>query len=145
MQSVSTETEHFNGTARAKWEEMDGTEYLTLSIPPTPRSGRRQVSTARNPLGYTRPTMVWTTGCNAVRRSQSLKPCPSSNRGLKLVLVKPESLVSGRHQSPPFRKVRRTFGASYDLKSRATQKKKIRSLQRHIFIINEKLGCGIAR
>ena len=61
------------------------------------RSGRRQVSMARNLLGYTRHTMRRTTGCDRVSESQSLKPVPSSDRGLKLAHVKPESLVSGGH------------------------------------------------
>ena len=44
-------------------------------------------------LGYTRATMAGTEGCQAVRRSQSLKAGPSSDRGLQFALVKSESLV----------------------------------------------------
>ena len=44
-------------------------------------------------LGYTRVTMPATAGGEAVRRSKSLKSRPSSDRGLKPALVKPESLV----------------------------------------------------
>jgi hypothetical protein len=49
---------------------------------------------APNPLGYTRAAMHWTMGCNPERGSQSQKPMLSSDRGLKLALVKPESLVT---------------------------------------------------
>ena len=52
---------------------------------------------APNFPGYTRPTMHETTGYNSERRSQPLKLMPSSNRGLKLTLVKMESLVDERH------------------------------------------------
>ena len=55
-----------------------------------------------NLQGYTRPTMRRTMGCNAVRRSQSPKPMPSSDRGLQLAPVKPESLVSEGHQCCEF-------------------------------------------
>jgi hypothetical protein len=48
---------------------------------------------APNLLGYTWTTMARTIGCNAERRSQSPKPCLSSDRGLKLTLVKMKSLV----------------------------------------------------
>ena len=44
-------------------------------------------------LGCTRATMVGTTGCNAVRRSESLKAGPSSDRRLQLAFVKSELLV----------------------------------------------------
>ena len=43
--------------------------------------------------GYTHDTMVHTMGCQAVRRSQSLKVHLSSDRGLQLDLLKSESLV----------------------------------------------------
>ena len=49
---------------------------------------------ASNPLGYTWHTMVGTSGCNSVRRSQPLKSDLSSDRGLQLALVKPKSLVT---------------------------------------------------
>ena len=49
---------------------------------------------ALNPPGYTRAAMVGTTGRNPERGSKSLKPDPSSNRGLQLALVKMESLVT---------------------------------------------------
>ena len=44
-------------------------------------------------LGYTRATMAGTTGCEAVRWSQSLKASLSSDRRLQLAYVKLESLV----------------------------------------------------
>ena len=43
--------------------------------------------------GCTRPTMGGTAGCEAARRSQSLKTAPSSDRRLQLASVKLESLV----------------------------------------------------
>ena len=46
-------------------------------------------------LGCTHGTMAGTAGCEPVRGSQSLKAGPSSDRGLQLALVKPESLVIG--------------------------------------------------
>ncbi len=52
---------------------------------------------APNLLGYTWTTMAWTIGCNAERRSQSPKPCLSSDRGLKFTLVKVKSLVIAGH------------------------------------------------
>ncbi len=48
---------------------------------------------APNLLGYTRHTMAWTMGCDTERRELISKPCLSSNRGLKLALVKLKSLV----------------------------------------------------
>ncbi len=53
---------------------------------------------ARIFLGYTRPTMRRTTGCNRESGSQSLKSTLSSDCGLQLARMKPESLVSGGHQ-----------------------------------------------
>jgi hypothetical protein len=44
--------------------------------------------------GDTRATMAGTMGSQAARRSQSYKAGPSSDRGLQLDLVKPESLVT---------------------------------------------------
>ena len=44
-------------------------------------------------VGYTRATMATTEGCNTVRWSQSQKSYLSSDRGLKLALVKLELLV----------------------------------------------------
>ena len=44
-------------------------------------------------LGYTRDTMAYTTGSEAVMRSKSYKVCLSSNRSLQLDYVKLESLV----------------------------------------------------
>jgi hypothetical protein len=44
-------------------------------------------------LGDTHVTMVMTMGCQAVRRSKSHKHGPSSDCGLKLARMKPESLV----------------------------------------------------
>jgi hypothetical protein len=44
-------------------------------------------------LGHTRATMAGTAGCEAARRSQSLKAGPSSDRRLQLACVKPELLV----------------------------------------------------
>ena len=52
---------------------------------------------APKPLGYTRVTMRGTMGCHPVRGSQSPKPALSSDRGLKLALVKVESLVIAGH------------------------------------------------
>lgn len=46
-----------------------------------------------NPLGNTRASTVDTTGCNSEKRSQSLKVHLSLDRGLKLSLVTPESVV----------------------------------------------------
>ena len=43
--------------------------------------------------GYTRTTMVGTKGCEAARLSQSQKTHPSSDCGLQLDHMKPESLV----------------------------------------------------
>lgn len=48
--------------------------------------------------GYTRPTVRATMGCNPERGSKSPKSALGSDRGLKLALVKPESLVGERHQ-----------------------------------------------
>ena len=45
-------------------------------------------------LGDTHATMAGTMGCQAVRRSESPKPGLSSDRGLQLAPVKPESLVT---------------------------------------------------
>ena len=44
-------------------------------------------------LGYTRATMVGTTGSDTVRWSESLKAGPSSDRRLQLAFVKSELLV----------------------------------------------------
>ena len=44
-------------------------------------------------LGYTRATMVGTTGSNLAIRSQSLKADPSSDCRLQLACMKPELLV----------------------------------------------------
>ena len=44
-------------------------------------------------LGCTRATMAGTTGCDAARRSESLKAGPSSDRRLQLAFVKSELLV----------------------------------------------------
>ena len=44
-------------------------------------------------LGFTHATMASTEGCDAVRRSESLKACLSSDRSLQLDSVKVESLV----------------------------------------------------
>ena len=44
-------------------------------------------------LGDTHATMVGTVGGQAARRSESLKPGPSSDRSLQLDCVKSESLV----------------------------------------------------
>ena len=49
-------------------------------------------------LGHTHATMAGTVGRQAARRSQSLKPGLSSDRGLQPAPVKPESLVTvGQH------------------------------------------------
>jgi hypothetical protein len=45
-------------------------------------------------LGDTHATMAGTTGSQAARRSESPKPGLSSDRGLQLAPVKPESLVT---------------------------------------------------
>ena len=55
---------------------------------------------APNLPGYTRATMAWTMGCDAERRSESSKPGLSSDRGLQLTLVTPESLVIGVQHAP---------------------------------------------
>ena len=44
-------------------------------------------------LGYTRATMVTTTGCNGASRSESLKSRLSSDCSLQLESMKSESLV----------------------------------------------------
>jgi hypothetical protein len=44
--------------------------------------------------GYTRVTMAATTRSHFARRSKSLKSRPSSDRGLQIDRVKPESLVT---------------------------------------------------
>ena len=49
--------------------------------------------------GYTRATMVGTTGSNTARWSQTLKAGPSSDRGLQLAHVKAESLVIADQQA----------------------------------------------
>ena len=48
--------------------------------------------------GYTRATMVGTTGSKAARWSKPLKAGPSSDRGLQLARVKVESLVIANQQ-----------------------------------------------
>ena len=45
-------------------------------------------------LGYTRATMGWNKGTQDRKVEQILKTTPSSDRGLQLALVKPESLVT---------------------------------------------------
>ena len=52
---------------------------------------------APNFPGYTRPTMHETIRCNSERRSKPLNLMLSSDRGLKLTLVKLESLVGKSH------------------------------------------------
>ncbi len=52
---------------------------------------------ALNLPGYTRHTKVGTMGRNAERRSKSPKTNLGSDRGLKLTLVKLESLVIAHH------------------------------------------------
>ena len=68
---------------------------------PLPLRQRKERATvgpyAPNLLGYTRVTMVGTMGCNPERGSQAPKPDLSPDRGLKLALVKVESLVIARH------------------------------------------------
>ena len=49
--------------------------------------------------GHTHDTMAGTTGCQAARRSQSLKLGPSSDRGLQFALVKSELLVIADHHA----------------------------------------------
>ena len=63
-----------------------------------PASSRRRVGTTSShhapyALGCTRATMAGTTGCDAARRSESLKAGPSSDRRLQFACVKPELLV----------------------------------------------------
>ena len=63
-----------------------------------PLTKRRKVGTTSNhhapyALGCTRATMAGTTGCDAARRSESLKAGPSSDRRLQFACVKPELLV----------------------------------------------------
>ena len=48
--------------------------------------------------GYTRATMAGTERCETARWSKSQKAGPSSDRGLKLALVKLESLVIAYQQ-----------------------------------------------
>ncbi len=43
--------------------------------------------------GYTRPTVLGTTGSNSARRSKSFKAEHGSDRRLQFACVKPESLV----------------------------------------------------
>ncbi len=64
-----------------------------------PAISRRKVGMTSCPhgpyaLGCTRATMAGTTGCDAARRSESLKAGPSSDRRLQLASVKLESLVN---------------------------------------------------
>ena len=73
----SPESGHSWGTARDKWEEGTG-------------DGK---SVCPSPLGCTRDTMGATVGCDPERGSKSPKSVHSSDRGLELALVKPESLV----------------------------------------------------
>ncbi len=48
--------------------------------------------------GYTRATMAGTEGCEAARRSESQKPCLSSDCRLQLACMKSELLVTvGQH------------------------------------------------
>src|SRR5258708_4706675 len=68
-----------------------------------PGSTRRKVGTTSNHhapyvLGCTHATMAGTEGCDAVRRSESLKAGLSSDRGLQLDPVKSESLVIADQQ-----------------------------------------------
>ena len=70
-----------------------------------PAANRRKVgmtSSQHGPyvLGYTHATMAETTGRQAARRSQSHKLGLSSDRGLQLARVKPESLVTGGQHYP---------------------------------------------
>ena len=63
-----------------------------------PESIRRRAGTTSShhapyALGCTRATMAGTTGCDAARRSESLKAGPSSDRRLQFACVKPELLV----------------------------------------------------
>jgi hypothetical protein len=63
-----------------------------------PASSRRKVGTTSSHhgpyvQGYTRATMAGTEGCKSASWSESLKAGPSSDRGLQLDRVKPESLV----------------------------------------------------
>ncbi len=53
-----------------------------------------------NLLGYTRATMVGTMGCDSERRSQTSKPYRSTDWGLQLILMMPESLVIRRYHRP---------------------------------------------
>jgi hypothetical protein len=68
----------------------------TLDRPP--RTTRRKVGTTSNHhapyvLGYTRATMAGTKSSEPVRRSESHKAGPSSDRGLQPAHVKSELLV----------------------------------------------------
>ena len=68
-----------------------------------PASSRRKVRMTSNQhgpyvQGYTGATMAGTTGSQAVMRSQSFKACLSSDWGLKLALMKLESLVNVHQQ-----------------------------------------------
>ena len=75
---------------------MPGTLGGPLAL--SQRKGRATVGPyAPNPLGYTRATMRKTMGCDPVRGSQTHKLALSSDRGLKLTLVKLESLVIASH------------------------------------------------
>ena len=68
-----------------------------------PGSTRRKVGMTSNHhapyvLGFTHATMAGTEGCDAARRSESLKAGLSSDRGLQLDPVKSESLVIADQQ-----------------------------------------------
>src|SRR3954467_2601275 len=63
-----------------------------------PASSRRKVGTTSShhgpyAQGYTRATMARTEGCKTAKWSESHKPGPSSDCGLQLARMKPESLV----------------------------------------------------
>src|SRR5918993_4757254 len=63
-----------------------------------PASSRRKVGTTSShhgpyAQGYTRATMAGTKGSKVARRSESQKAGPSSDCGLQLAHMKPESLV----------------------------------------------------
>jgi len=67
-------------------------------------SNRRKVGTTSSQhvlyiLGYTHATMAGTMGCQAARRSQSLKPGLSSDCRLQLAYMKLELLVTARQHS----------------------------------------------
>jgi len=73
------------------WDTLEGPAVSGVCSP---------MSSQHDPyvLGDTHATMAGTEGSQAARRSESQKPGLSSDRGLQLARVKPESLVTAGQQ-----------------------------------------------